>query len=37
MNYCQTLREIHVALEDINAEAVTQVATIKKIFEEVGI
>ncbi len=36
MNYCLARHEIHVALEDINAEAITQVATIKKTLE-VGI
>jgi type I restriction enzyme M protein len=33
----ETLREIHVELEDLNAEAVTLAATIKKNFEELGI
>ncbi len=37
MNYCLARHEIHVALEEINAEVVTQVATIKKNFEELGI
>ncbi len=32
-----TLREIHVELEDLNAESVTLAATIKKNFEELGI
>ncbi|MEA3396391.1 MAG: N-6 DNA methylase [Chloroflexota bacterium] len=33
----ETLREIHVELEDLNNEAVTLAATIKKNFEELGI
>ena len=33
----ETLREIHVELEDLNAEAVTLAATIKKNFEELGV
>ncbi|MBL8811693.1 MAG: N-6 DNA methylase [Planctomycetaceae bacterium] len=33
----ETLREIHVELEDLNSEAVTLAATIKKNFEELGI
>ena len=33
----ETLREIHVELEDLNAEAVQLAATIKKNFEELGI
>ncbi len=33
----ETLREIHVELKDLNAEAVTLAATIKKNFEELGI
>ncbi len=33
----ETLREIHVELEDLNAEAVTLAATIKKNFEGLGI
>jgi len=32
-----TLREIHVELEDLNAEAITLAATIKRNFEELGI
>ena len=32
-----TLREIHVELEDLNNKAVTLAATIKKNFEELGI
>jgi type I restriction enzyme M protein len=32
----ETLREIHVELEDLNAVAVTLAATIKKNFEELG-
>lgn len=32
-----TLREIHVELEDLNAEAVTLAATIKRNFEELGV
>ncbi|MEW8402407.1 MAG: N-6 DNA methylase [Candidatus Thiodiazotropha sp.] len=31
------LREIHVELEDLNAEAVTLAATIKRNFEELGV
>ena len=33
----ETLREIHVELEDLNAEAVTLTATIKRNFEELGV
>ncbi len=33
----ETMREIHVELEDLNAEAVTLAAKIKKNFEELGI
>ncbi len=33
----ETLREIHVELEDLNAEAATLAATIKKNFEELGV
>ncbi len=33
----ETLREIHVELEGLNAEAVTLAATIKRNFEELGI
>jgi len=33
----ETLREIHVELEDLNAEALQLAATIKKNFEELGI
>jgi len=33
----ETLREIHVELEDLNNEAVRLAATIKRNFEELGI
>ncbi len=33
----ETLREIHVELEDLNAEAVQLVGTIKRNFEELGV
>jgi type I restriction enzyme M protein len=33
----ESLREIHVELEDLNAEAATLAATIKKNFEELGV
>jgi len=33
----ESLREIHVELEDLNAEAVTLAAIIKKNFEELGV
>ena len=33
----EALREIHVELDDLNAEAVTLAATIKRNFEELGI
>ena len=33
----EALREIHVELEDLNAEAVELAGTIKKNFEELGI
>lgn len=32
-----TLREIHIELADLNAEAVTLAAAIKRNFEELGI
>ena len=31
------LREIHVELDDLNAEAITLAETIKKNFEELGV
>ena len=37
MNYCRTMREIHVELEDLNVEAATLAATIKKNFEGAGV
>ncbi len=37
MKYCMSLREIHVELEDLNAEAATLAATIRKNFEELGV
>ena len=37
MRRLQMLREIHVELEDLNAEAITLAATIKKNFEELGV
>ena len=37
MNYCLALREIHVALEDINAEAPKLAVAIRKKFEELGV
>jgi len=37
MRRIQTLRKFHVELEDINAEAVTLVATIKRNFEELWV
>lgn len=37
MRRLQTLREIHVVLEDLNAEAVTLAATIKRNFMELGV
>ena len=36
-NFEETLREIHIELEDLNAESVKLAATIKKNFEELGI
>jgi type I restriction enzyme M protein len=33
----ETMREIHVELEDLNREAITLAATIKRNFEELGI
>lgn len=33
----ETLREIHVELEDLNAESISLAATIKKNFEELGV
>ena len=37
MKYCMSLCEIHMELEDLNPEAATLAATIKKNFEELGI
>lgn len=37
MRRLQMLREIHVELEDLNAEAVTLAAAIKRNFEELGV
>ena len=37
MNYCQTLREIHVALEDLNLGAASLATIIKKNFGGVGV
>ncbi len=37
MNYCLTLRKIHMELKDLDAGAETLAATIKKNFEEVGV
>jgi len=37
MKYCMSLCEIHVELEDLNAEVVTLAAAIKRNFEELGI
>ena len=37
MRRLQMLREIHVELEDLNAEAVTLAVAIKRNFEELGI
>jgi len=37
MRRIQTVREIHVELEDLNAESVQLAATIKRNFEELGI
>ena len=36
-DFRQALREIHTELEDLNAEAVSLAATIKKNFEELGL
>ena len=36
-DFGEALREIHVELEDLNAEAVELAATIKKNFEELGV
>jgi len=33
----ESLREIHVEMEDLNAEAVTLDATVKRKFEELGV
>ncbi len=33
----ESLREIHVELEDLNTEAATLAATVKKNFEELGV
>lgn len=37
MRRSQAVREIHVERENLNAEAVMLVATIKRNFEELGI
>ena len=37
MNYSLALREIHVVLEDINAEAPELAVAIRKKFEELGV
>lgn len=37
MRRIQTVREIHVELEDLNVEAVTLVAALKRNFEELGV
>ena len=37
MRRIQMLREIHVELEDLDAEAVTLATTIKRNFEELGV
>ena len=37
MNDLQSRWDVHVEMEDLNAEAATLVATINKNFEEVGI
>ena len=37
MKCCMSLCEIHVELENFNAEAVKLAATIKKNFEELGV
>jgi type I restriction enzyme M protein len=37
MNYCLTLCEIHVELEDLNLKAARLAATIKKNFKELGV
>jgi len=37
MNYCLTLRDIHVELEDLNDEAASLAATTNKNFEELGV
>ena len=36
-DFAQTLRDIHTELEDLNREAVTLAARIKKNFEELGV
>jgi len=37
MNDLQSRWDIHVELDDLNAEAVRLAATVKKSFEEVGV
>ena len=37
MNYCLTLRKIHVDVEDLNVEAATLAAIIKKNMGDVGV
>ena len=36
-DFAQTLRDIHTELEDLNREAATLAARIKKNFEELGV
>ena len=36
-DFAKTMREIHAKLDELNAEAVTLAAKIKKNFEELGI
>ena len=36
-DFKETLREIHVELEDLNTEAAALASTIKKNFEELGV
>ena len=37
MRYFLAMREIHVELENLNADAVTLAAAIKRNFEELGV
>jgi len=37
MNRLDTLQNIHVEMEDLDAEAIQSASTVKKNFEELGV